>query len=125
MRVDERDSVAVQFGVSPEQVERDHLISHLLAAISRGFGDRLPFIGGTALARTYLVSGRLSESIDLIALANRAVLAADLDAALPVRWYVVVAGRRGVRRPVCLDRPACWECLVSAGLRVRTRRNAR
>ncbi|MBB5912980.1 hypothetical protein BJY24_001847 [Nocardia transvalensis] len=83
MSIDERDSVAMQFGVSPEQVERDHLISHLLAAISRGFGDRLHFIGGTALARTHLVSGRLSEDVDLVALDNRSVLAAELDAALP------------------------------------------
>ncbi|MBF6278336.1 MULTISPECIES: nucleotidyl transferase AbiEii/AbiGii toxin family protein [Nocardia] len=80
---DELESVAVQFGVSPEQVERDHLISHLLAAISRGFGDRLHFIGGTALARTHLVNGRLSEDIDLVALDNRTALAAELDAALP------------------------------------------
>ncbi|WP_405485803.1 hypothetical protein [Nocardia sp. NBC_00511] len=49
MSFDEHDSVAVQFGVASEQVERDHLISHLLAAISRGFGDRVYFIGGTAL----------------------------------------------------------------------------
>ncbi|MFI6997591.1 nucleotidyl transferase AbiEii/AbiGii toxin family protein [Nocardia sp. NPDC050175] len=83
MSVGERDSVAVQFGVAPEQVERDHLISHLLAAISRGFGDRVHFIGGTALARTHLVNGRLSEDIDLVALDNRTVLAAELDAALP------------------------------------------
>ncbi|MGA4788884.1 nucleotidyl transferase AbiEii/AbiGii toxin family protein [Nocardia sp. AB354] len=80
---DEHESVAVQFGVSPEQVERDHPISHLLAAISRGFGDRLHFIGGTALARTHLVNGRLSEDIDLVALDNRTALAAELDAALP------------------------------------------
>ncbi|MFI1239682.1 nucleotidyl transferase AbiEii/AbiGii toxin family protein [Nocardia salmonicida] len=77
MSIDERDGVAVQFGVPPEQVERDHLISHLLAAISRGFGDRLYFIGGTALARTYLASGRLSEDIDLVALDNRTALAAE------------------------------------------------
>ncbi|WP_433757361.1 nucleotidyl transferase AbiEii/AbiGii toxin family protein [Nocardia sp. CA-135398] len=83
MSIGERDSVAIQFGVSPEQVERDYLISHLLAAVSRGFGDRLHFIGGTALARTHLVSGRLSEDIDLVALDNRTVLAAELDAALP------------------------------------------
>ncbi|MQY24431.1 hypothetical protein NRB20_75670 [Nocardia sp. RB20] len=70
MNIDERDSVAIQFGVSPEQVERDHLISHLLAAISRGFGDRLHFIGGTALARTHLVGGRLSEDIDMVAFGN-------------------------------------------------------
>lgn len=79
----ERDSVAAQFGVAPEQVERDHLISHLLAAISREFGDRVHFIGGTALARTHLVDGRLSEDIDLVALGNRSVLAAEMDAALP------------------------------------------
>ncbi|WP_043658147.1 nucleotidyl transferase AbiEii/AbiGii toxin family protein [Nocardia thailandica] len=83
MRIDEHDSVAVQFGVSPEQVDRDHLISHLLAAIGGRFGERLHFIGGTALARTHLVSGRLSEDIDLVALDNRTVLAAELDAALP------------------------------------------
>ncbi|KIA59538.1 nucleotidyl transferase AbiEii/AbiGii toxin family protein [Nocardia vulneris] len=83
MSSSERDSVAGQFGVAPEQAERDHLISHLLAAISRGFGDRVHFIGGTALARTHLVRGRLSEDIDLVALGNRRVLAAELDAALP------------------------------------------
>ncbi|MEV0059631.1 nucleotidyl transferase AbiEii/AbiGii toxin family protein [Nocardia sp. NPDC050718] len=83
MKSDERDSVAAQFGVAPEQVERDHLISYLLAAIGSRFGDRLHFIGGTALARTHLVSGRLSEDIDLVALDNRAALAAELDAALP------------------------------------------
>lgn len=83
MSNDERDSVAMQFGVPPEQVERDHLVSHLLAVISQGFAGRLHFIGGTALARTHLVNGRLSEDIDLVALDNRTVLAADLDAALP------------------------------------------
>ncbi|MEU0545580.1 nucleotidyl transferase AbiEii/AbiGii toxin family protein [Nocardia sp. NPDC005978] len=83
MSIEEFDRVAAQFGVAPEQVERDHLISHLLAAISRGFRERVHFIGGTALARTHLVAGRLSEDIDLVALANRSVLAAELDAALP------------------------------------------
>jgi predicted nucleotidyltransferase component of viral defense system len=83
MMVDERDSVAVQFGVSPEQVERDHLISHLLAAITARFGERLHFIGGTALARTHLVNGRLSEDIDLVAMDNRTTLAPEFDAALP------------------------------------------
>jgi len=39
MDPDERDSVATQFGVSAEQVERDHLISHLLGFLSRDFGD--------------------------------------------------------------------------------------
>lgn len=83
MNVDERDAVADQFGVAPEQVERDHFISHLLAALSSRFVGRLHFIGGTALARTHLTNGRLSEDIDLVALGNRAELAGDIDAALP------------------------------------------
>ncbi|EUA08583.1 hypothetical protein I546_4457 [Mycobacterium kansasii 732] len=83
MDPDERHSLATQFGVSTEQVERDHLISHLLAFLSRDFGDRIHFIGGTAPARAYLPHGHLSEDIDLIALGNRNDVARDLDAALP------------------------------------------
>lgn len=83
MNLDERDRVATQFGVAIEQVERDHLISHLLAFLSRQLGDRIHFIGGTALARTYLPDGRLSEDIDLIALGDRKQVAHDLDTALP------------------------------------------
>jgi predicted nucleotidyltransferase component of viral defense system len=83
MNIDERDAVAQHFGVAPEQVERDHLISHVLGFLSRDFGDRIHFIGGTALARTHLPDGRLSEDIDLIAIADRKGVATDLDAALP------------------------------------------
>ncbi|UNB56037.1 nucleotidyl transferase AbiEii/AbiGii toxin family protein [Mycolicibacterium sp. YH-1] len=83
MDPDERDSVATQFGVPAEQVERDHLISHVLAFLSRKFGDRIHFIGGTALARTHLPDGRLSEDIDLIAVGSRKDVARDLDDALP------------------------------------------
>lgn len=83
MNIDEKGSVAEQFGVATEQVERDHLISHLLAFLSRDFGDRIHFIGGTALARTHLSNGRLSEDIDLIAVGDRRSVAAGLDAALP------------------------------------------
>ncbi|MEW2479987.1 nucleotidyl transferase AbiEii/AbiGii toxin family protein [Mycobacterium sp. NPDC049093] len=83
MNTDEKAAVAEQFGVATEQVERDHLISHLLAFLSRDFGDRIHFIGGTALARTHLSNGRLSEDIDLIAVGDRRSVAAGLDAALP------------------------------------------
>lgn len=83
MNFDEQERVAASFGVAPAQVERDHLISHLLAAIGVRFGDRLHFIGGTALARTHLPHGRLSEDIYLVALGNRTELAAEIDAALP------------------------------------------
>lgn len=85
MDPDERDSVATLFGVSAEQVERDHFISHVLAFLSRDFGDRVHFIGGTALARTHLPDGRLSEDIDLIAVGSRKDVANALDATLPRR----------------------------------------
>lgn len=65
MNFDERGTVATQFGVANEQVERNHRISHLLAFLSRQFGDPIHFIGGTALARTHLpvaVSARTSIS---------------------------------------------------------------
>jgi len=71
MNADERAEIAQQFGVAPEQVERQNL------------NDRIQFIGGTALARTHLPNGRLSEDIDLIAIDERKAVAADLDAALP------------------------------------------
>ncbi len=64
MNADERAEIAERFGVAPEQVERDHLISHLLAFLSQNIHDRIQFIGGTALARTHLPDGRLSEDID-------------------------------------------------------------
>jgi predicted nucleotidyltransferase component of viral defense system len=83
MNADERAQVARQFGVAPEQVERDHLISHVLAFLGQNLGERIHFIGGTALARTHLPDGRLSEDIDLIAIDDRKAVAADLDAALP------------------------------------------
>ena len=83
MNIDERDSVATQFGVSTEQVERDHLISYVLAFLSSSVGDQVQFIGGTALARTHLPAGRLSEDIDLIAIGDRKSVAATLDSDLP------------------------------------------
>jgi predicted nucleotidyltransferase component of viral defense system len=83
MEIDERDQVAQQFGVAPEQVERDHLISYLLGFLSDRLGDRIHFIGGTALARTHLPSGRLSEDIDLIAVDSRRAVAEELDDVLP------------------------------------------
>ena len=67
---DEAATVARQFGVALEQVHRDHLISLILAAL-QPHTDELIFFGGTALARTYLPAGRLSEDIDLIAVTDR------------------------------------------------------
>lgn len=76
-------AVAAAFGVSREQAERDRLISFVLAEISRRWADRVTFIGGTALARTVLPDGRLSEDIDLIARTSRRKLAGEIDDELP------------------------------------------
>ena len=95
----ERDDIARRFGVAPEQVERDHLISYLLAFLSANFGERIHFIGGTALARTHLPEGRLSEDIDLIALDDRRAVAADLDAAAEARSGGMADQAAGLRLP--------------------------
>lgn len=79
----EEQAVAQQFGVARAQVRRDHLISHLLAAISATLGEDVLFFGGTALSRTHAPNGRLSEDIDLIALHNRRTTAESLEKALP------------------------------------------
>lgn len=67
---DEASAVASSFGVALEQVRRDHLISLILAALQPAT-DELVFFGGTALARSYLPAGRLSEDIALISTGDR------------------------------------------------------
>ncbi len=78
----EAAAVAAQFGVSDEQVRRDHLISHLLAALSRRLPDQVLFFGGTALARTHLPNGRLSEDLDLLAVPERTAVVAAVEQAM-------------------------------------------
>lgn len=71
-----------RFGVADEQVRRDHAISHVLAGISKDLRNDVMFFGGTALSRTHLISARLSEDIDLVALGNRAETAERLTDAI-------------------------------------------
>jgi predicted nucleotidyltransferase component of viral defense system len=71
----EREQIEPTFGVDSEQVARDHVISHALAAISSLSTDDVVFFGGTALSRTHLTELRLSEDIDLIALGDRSAIA--------------------------------------------------
>lgn len=73
---------AERFGVSDEQVRRDHVISHILAAISEHCAADVIFFGGTALSRTHLVHARLSEDIDLIAQGPRVEIAHRLVRAI-------------------------------------------
>ena len=80
---EEELDVTERFGVARAQVRRDHLISHLLAALSDRFADRVVFFGGTALSRTFAPDGRLSEDIDLIARGARRELAGEIE-----KWLV-------------------------------------
>jgi predicted nucleotidyltransferase component of viral defense system len=95
---EEWEAVAERFGVDVEQVRRDHLISHVLGALSAQVPtDDLVFFGGTALSRTFLTDGRLSEDIDLLALSPRAGVAATVEAA--VRRGLARTHGRPVWRP--------------------------
>jgi len=77
------ERVAARFGVGMEQVRRDHLISHVLAAIAADIStDDIVFFGGTALSRTHLADARLSEDIDLIARIPRGDLAKQIESAV-------------------------------------------
>ena len=105
-------AVAERFGVALEQVRRDHLISHVLGALAAGVPtDDLVFFGGTALSRTHLVDARLSEDIDLVALAPRSRVAEDIDRAVRrglarthgrPTWRPALASARGAE-PVLLE----------------------
>ena len=79
---DEAAAVAAAFAVSDDQVRRDHLISHLLAVLSRTMPDAVVFFGGTALARAHLPRGRLSEDLDLFAVPRRSDVVAELERVL-------------------------------------------
>ncbi len=71
---------AARFGVAIEQIQKDRLISHLLAGIAQSVvAERLVFFGGTALARTHLPDRRVSEDIDLWAEPAPEVLAVLTD----------------------------------------------
>ena len=75
----EAAAVAEEFGVSDEQVRRDHLLSHLLAVLASDLPDAVVFFGGTALARTHLPYGRLSEDLDLFAVPHRTEVVAEVE----------------------------------------------
>ncbi|MFH8250516.1 nucleotidyl transferase AbiEii/AbiGii toxin family protein [Microbacterium sp. B2969] len=78
----ERLDTEAKFGVDSDQVIRDHVISHALAAIARVGTDDVVFFGGTALSRTHLTDLRLSEDIDLIALGERRAIGDRIESEL-------------------------------------------
>lgn len=110
---DEEAAIAESFGVARPQVRRDHLISHLLAALSANAADQVTFFGGTALSRTFAPNGRLSEDIDLIATGKRREAAEIVEACLirgtrreypGLRWQPLLTTVRDVE-PAVLTSP--------------------
>jgi predicted nucleotidyltransferase component of viral defense system len=87
----EAAAVATEFGVATEQVRRDHFISLVLGALTV-HSDELIFFGGTALARTHLPLGRLSEDVDLIATDDRTATAERISRTID-RALLVTHGR--------------------------------
>lgn len=115
----ERAAVADRFGVSGEQIERDYLLSLVLAVLAREAADDVVFFGDTALARTHLPEGRLSEDLDLIAVGSRREVAARLDRVLP-RAVQREYGRLTWRPPLSAVRDTVLANLLTAdGLAIR------
>lgn len=75
-------TVTATFGVAEDQVRRDHLIGHVLAALSTLAEDSLVFFGGTALTWTHLPEGRLSEDVDLYC-TDRPAVARMIESEVP------------------------------------------
>jgi hypothetical protein len=118
---DELADVAAAFGVADEQVRRDHLISHILAAVAP-LNLAFVFFGGTALGRTHLTDpaagARLSEDIDLYS-PERRDTAAAIDQRLPSLLRREFP-RAGWDPPLSSVRSADAAQFVSAdGIRVR------
>ena len=77
INADESQKIQELFSVNEAQVNRDHAISHALAAFKQ-IKTSFIFFGGTALSRTFLAEGRLSEDIDLYS-SDRQALCLEMD----------------------------------------------
>lgn len=108
---------AERFGVAEEQVRRDHLISHVLAAISASCPDDVIFFGGTALSRTHLAQSRLSEDIDLIATTARGQVLPRLVRA--IEQSLMRTHGRPVWTRAFTDRDTDAAVLATAGVQVQ------
>lgn len=73
----EAEKVRKLFNSNEAQVHRDHAISYILSVL-QNVSSSMVFFGGTALARTHLRRGRLSEDIDLYT-STRQKLCLEID----------------------------------------------
>lgn len=90
---------ARELGVPGAQIRRDHLLSHLIAALP--LEDRVVFIGGTALNRTHIPDVRLSEDLDVHLVEGPADdLVAQLIEAVRLEYPGITVDRRQRRYDV-------------------------
>lgn len=107
-----------RFGVGEQQVRRDHIISHVLAALTTIDSDSLVFFGGTALARTHLVDLRLSEDIDLIVRGRRGPMAHLIEETLKRQMRRSI-GALQFEPPLSETRDAVPSVIVAGRIRVQ------
>jgi hypothetical protein len=81
--------------------------------------EQVVFFGGTALARTVIPDGRLSEDIDLITIGTRTEIAQRLTTALPRAVRREFPGLTWQPSPVAVREPAPAILLNADGLAVR------
>lgn len=105
------------FGVADEQIRRDHLISHILAAIA-DLRNKVVFYGGTALSRTLLPEFRLSEDIDLMG-TPRLDCAQEIEARIPGALRREFGRAEWVVAPTAVREPAAALLQTEDGLSVR------
>jgi predicted nucleotidyltransferase component of viral defense system len=106
--------------VARAQIEHDHVVSHVLAALAP-LTDQVVFYGGTALSRTLLDGLRLSEDIDLLSVGPRARVAAWLDELLQRSLERGFGRITAVPRltEVRTDTQACVYTIGSVSLRIQ------
>jgi predicted nucleotidyltransferase component of viral defense system len=121
LRPEELRSVQATFGAADAQVRRDHLLSHVIAAVAHADCEWVLY-GGTGLARTHLPGFRLSEDLDLLAHPRRTAVA-ELERVVtrrlrrefgPVQWQppLSVAPENA---PVVLRTDEGWAVRVQVG----------
>ncbi len=115
----EISTLAARFRAPESQLVRDHLISHVIAALAQlpaPLRDTITFFGGTALCRTWLPDLRLSEDIDLLVDSTTVgseltrLLTRSLRREFPDHQWLHIGTRHDI---------ATWD-LVTADLGVRT-----
>ncbi len=118
LHADDADEVRRRFGVAEDQIRRDHLVAHVLAALQECDEGDLVFFGGTALAYTHLQDGRVSEDVDLLA-EPRPAIARWLDRELPRLLRREFPGTRWRPAPSAVRPPGSALLVAATGESVR------